>query len=210
MAGFSAARARHPRPGTPLPAPVSPIHPIRVMRPHPRGGELGDMDKRRNPSGTRSACAGAAREVDMKSKSVVAARILLGLVFFVFGVNGLLQLSPPSPMPERAAAFVAGLAGSGYLFPLLHATYVIAGAALLSGCFVPLALVLLAPAIVNIFAVHLFLAPAGLPLATVVSALELFLAWSYRESFRPLFRARGGAAPAPVSPPRNSVAAQAH
>jgi len=167
------------------------------------------MDEAVEPGATRSAWAGAAHEVNMKSKSVIAARILLGLVFFAFGVSGLLQLSPPSPMPERAAAFMAGLAASGYFFPLLHATYVIAGAALLSGRFVPFALILLAPAIVNIFAVHLFLAQAGLPLATVVSALELFLAWSYRESFRPLLSARAGAAPAPASPARESLAAQA-
>jgi hypothetical protein len=62
--------------------------------------------------------------------------------------------------------------------------------------FVPLALTVLAPVIVNIVAVHLFLAPSGFPLTILAVALELFLAWSYRAAFRSLLRARTDAAPA--------------
>jgi hypothetical protein len=57
---------------------------------------------------------------------------------------------------------------------------------------VPLALVLLAPVIVNIVAFHLFLAPAAMPPAIVVSALEIYTAWQYRAAFRPLFRGAPG------------------
>jgi len=60
---------------------------------------------------------------------------------------------------------------------------------LLSGRFVPLALAVLAPIVVNIVAFHLFLAPAGLPLPIVVLTLELFLAWSYRSAYRPMLGA---------------------
>jgi hypothetical protein len=120
------------------------------------------------------------------------ARILLGFIFFASGLNGLFHFVAPPPMQGRAATFIEGLVASGYVFPVLFATYIIAGGALLANRFVPLALVLLAPAIVNIFALHLFLAQHGLPLALGVVALEIFLAWRYRKAYRPLFRAYAG------------------
>ena len=123
----------------------------------------------------------------MKAATHVA-RILLGLVFFLAGVNVFLQLIPMPPMPPAAARVVGGLASSGYFFPLLGAVETLAGAALLARRFVPLALVVLAPLIVNICLLHLFLAPAGLPLASVLLVLELFLAWSYRTAFASLLR----------------------
>lgn len=136
----------------------------------------------------------------MKSKAITAARTLLGLVFLVFGVNGFLNFLPQPPMPGRAGELVGGLAASGYVFPLMFVIYTIAGAGLLVGRFVPLALVLLAPIIVNIVAIHLFLAPSGLPLALAVLGLEVFLAWSYRTAFRPVLRARQDASPTAVEP----------
>ena len=83
-------------------------------------------------------------------------------------------------MMGAAAEFMGGLVASGYFFPLLFGTYTITGAALLTGRFVPLALTVLAPVIVNIVAVHLFLAASGFPFTILVVALELFLAWSFR------------------------------
>jgi uncharacterized membrane protein YphA (DoxX/SURF4 family) len=118
-----------------------------------------------------------------------AARIFLGFIFFASGLNGFFHFVAPPPMQGQAATFMEGLVASGYIFPVLFATYLVAGAALLANRFVPLALVLLAPAIVNIFAVHVLHAPHGLAVALVVVALELFLAWRYREAYQPLFRA---------------------
>jgi hypothetical protein len=83
----------------------------------------------------------------------------------------------------------------GYFFPPLFGN-TITGAALLTGHCVPLALTVLAPVIVDIVAVHLFLAPSGFPLTILVVALELFLAWSYRAAFRSLLHARNEASPA--------------
>lgn len=127
------------------------------------------------------------------------ARVILGLIFFVYGLNGFLQFLPPFQIEPRAAAFLRGLASSGYFFPMMAAMQTLAGAALLIRRFVPLALVLLAPVVVNIFAIHLFLAPSGLPHATLVAGLELFLAWSYRAAFRPLLQARDDFAAIPAS-----------
>src|SRR5262249_1212385 len=81
-----------------------------------------------------------------------------------------------------------GLAGSGYLLPTLFATQLVGGALLLLGM-VPLGVVILAPVIVNIVEFHVFLAPAGLPLAVVVAALALFLAWLHGSALRSLFGA---------------------
>jgi hypothetical protein len=104
-----------------------------------------------------------------------------------------LHFLPSPPLPAAAGVFLGGLASSGYFFPLLKGTEVIAGLFLLSNRFVPLALTLLAPIIVNIIAFHTFLAPSfGLPLT--ILALEIFLAWAYRDAFRPMLRARVAAA----------------
>ena len=120
----------------------------------------------------------------MLSKAVTASRILLGLIFVVFGLNGFLHFLPQPPVSGPPAAFAGALFASGYFFPLLKGTEVASGLLLLSGRYVPLALTVLASVIVNILAFHVFLAPAGLPLPLVILALELFLAWGYRSAFR--------------------------
>lgn len=124
-----------------------------------------------------------------KEHIVTASRVLLGLVFFVFGLNGFLQFLPMPPPPERAAGFLGGLAATGYMFPLIKGTEVIAGALLLANRFVPLSLTLLAPIVVNIVLFHTVLTPVS-PLAFVVLALELGLAWAYRDAFRGMLQAK--------------------
>ena len=123
-------------------------------------------------------------------KLPVVARALLGLAFTVFGANALLGFMPTPPVAPAAGAFLGALGATGYLLPLLVAVEVGAGLMLLAGRAVPLALVLLAPVLVNVVAFHLFLDPAGLPLPLVLLAVELYLAWTHREAFAPLFRAR--------------------
>jgi uncharacterized membrane protein YphA (DoxX/SURF4 family) len=119
------------------------------------------------------------------------ARILMGLLFFVFGLNGFLNFIPaPKTMPEGAMAFAVALTKTGYMFPLIKGTEVVVGALLLSNSFVPLALVLIAPNIVNILLFHAFLEPSGLPIPTVILVLELYLVWSYRKAYGPMFAMR--------------------
>jgi hypothetical protein len=124
------------------------------------------------------------------------ARILLGLVFFVFGLDGFLHFvpQPAEPPSEAAMSLAIALLKSGYMFPLIKGTEVAVGAALLANRFVPLALVVIAPVIVNIFAFHAFLAPSGVVLASVLVALEIALAWAHRSSYRALVVARPAAA----------------
>jgi hypothetical protein len=94
----------------------------------------------------------------------------------------------PNPPPTPAAGeFFGALIKTGYMFFLIFGTQVLGGALLLLGIAVPFALVILAPVIVNILCFHIFLSPDLLPLAIVVTAIELFLAWYYRAAFAPLF-----------------------
>ncbi len=118
----------------------------------------------------------------IRAKLPFIARTLLGLIFFVFGLNGFLNFLPAPPLPEPAGAFMGALAATGYMFPLIKGTEIVAGALLLGGRFVPLALLLLAPIIVNITFFHLVLAP-GLGMVVLLLALEGYLAWSYRDAF---------------------------
>ena len=125
----------------------------------------------------------------MKMTALIA-RLLLGLVFTVFGLNGFLHFIPNMAMPDRAVSFFAALAATGYMLPLLFTTQVVGGVLLLLGRCVPLALVLLAPVVVNIVLFHMFLDPGGLLIALVVLALELFLAWTHADAFIPMLRVR--------------------
>jgi len=125
------------------------------------------------------------------NKASLIARILLGAIFFIFGLNGFLNFIPMPPMPEQAGAFMGGLAASGYFFPFLKATEVVCGLLLLIGAFVPLSLVVLAPIIIQIVLFHAFLAPDGLALPIVIVLLEAFLAFfspTYSPIVKQIFR----------------------
>ena len=120
------------------------------------------------------------------------ARMLLGLPLTIFGLNGFLNFIPQPEvvLPERAMAFTIALVESGYMMQLIGATHLVVGVLLLVNRFVPLALVLFAPFIVNSIAFHLFLERSGLPMACIFLALELYLAWVYRAAYRPLLTPR--------------------
>jgi hypothetical protein len=152
-------------------------------------------------AGTSDTNVGVAEGGAKKSFTrhfVTAGRVLLGLLFFVPGLDGFLHFIPPpsGPMPEGAVALGGALMNAGYMFPLIKGTEVVVGALLLSNRFVPLALALIAPVLVNIVAFHAFLAPSGLGMALFALALELYLVWTYRKAYRPMLamRAAPGAA----------------
>ena len=136
------------------------------------------------------------------------ARMLLGLIFFVFGLNGFLGFLPQPPMNAAAGAFAGALAATGYMFPLIKSVEVLVGIALLSNRFVPLALTVLAPITVNIFAFHAFLSP-GLALPVVIVALQLFLAYAYRAQYRGVLQASAKPALPRLRGPRSAQVAHA-
>jgi uncharacterized membrane protein YphA (DoxX/SURF4 family) len=111
------------------------------------------------------------------------ARVLLGLLFFASGLANLFHLAPEPSLPEGAADFAGAMTRTGYMMPLIFGTQFIVGTLLLANRFVPLALVLLAPFIVNSLAFHAFLERSGVPVALAVLALEVYLAWAYRKAY---------------------------
>ena len=122
----------------------------------------------------------------------IAARILMGLPFLAGGLAGLLNLTPqPSAaLPGGAATFAGALLKTGYMMPLIFVTQLVVGAFLLANRFVPLALALIAPFIVNAVAFHFFLEPSGRPIVLAFLALEIYLAWAYRKAFRSVLAMR--------------------
>ena len=120
--------------------------------------------------------------------AIIIARILLGLVFAVFGSNAFLHFIPMPPMEGPAGAFIGALISSGYIY-VIAALQVVGGLLLLIGTrFVPLGLTLLGPVIVNIMLYHIFLDTSGLLMACVISILALFLLWVYRDKFPAIFQ----------------------
>lgn len=118
----------------------------------------------------------------------IIARVLLGLVFLVFGSNAFFNFfgSPPA-LPGLAGDYMRAFMGSGYVYAVA-AVQVIGGVLLLVGRFVPLGLALLAPVVVNILLFHFLLLPEGWQPGIVVAILELFLVWRYRDAFKGIVR----------------------
>jgi putative oxidoreductase len=119
--------------------------------------------------------------------ATIIARILLGLVFVVFGSNAFLHFIPMPPMQGPSGAFIGAMAETGYL-KVVAALQVAGGLILLVGRFVPLGLTLLGPVIVNILCFHIFMDRSGLPLALLVAVLALFLLWRNRTNFAGLVK----------------------
>ena len=120
--------------------------------------------------------------------ATIIARVLLGLMFVVFGSNIFLHFIPMPPQkPSLATDFSKALMESHYVY-VVGFLQVAGGLLLLIGRYVPLGLTLLGPVIVNILLFHIFLDRSGLPIAIVVSVLALFLLWRYRSNFAGLVK----------------------
>jgi putative oxidoreductase len=120
--------------------------------------------------------------------ATIIARVLLGLVFAVFGLNAFLNFIPMPPPPKGdAGAFFGALFNSHYLYAI-KCFEIAGGILLLIGKKVPLGLTLLGPVIVNILFYDIFLDHSGLPMGVVIGALALFLLYSYRNAFSGLIK----------------------
>jgi putative oxidoreductase len=117
----------------------------------------------------------------------ILARVLLGLVFVVFGSNAFLHFIQAPPMAGPAGAFTGAMMDTGYV-KVVGFCQVAGGLLLLIGRFVPLGLTLLGPVIVNILCFHIFLNHEGWQVASVVAVLALFLLWRYRSNFAGLLK----------------------
>lgn len=125
--------------------------------------------------------------------TVLIARILLGLIFFVFGLNFFFQFIPQQAAPTgNAGIFMGGLFQSGYIFPVIKVIEVLCGILLLAGRFVPLVLIVLMPISINILLFHTVLMPGGAPItiSLLIIVSQLYLAWCYRSYYQQLFVAK--------------------
>jgi putative oxidoreductase len=121
----------------------------------------------------------------------IVARVLLGLIFFVFGLNGFLQFIPAPPgMPANVVAFMTVLMSTHYIY-LTAGVQVLCGALLLINRYVPLALVALAAMIVNILTFHITMMQKTLvPMPLLVVILWFLVAWPLRANFAAMLAAK--------------------
>ena len=122
--------------------------------------------------------------------AVIIVRVLVGLLFLFASITYFLNLIPPPEQTGNIKVFNDGLAASGYIMPVVKTFELLCGLAFVSGFFVPLAVVVIFPIVVNILLVHAFLMPEGLPVAVILFAAILFLAYAHREKYKPLFEAK--------------------
>ena len=115
------------------------------------------------------------------------ARILLGLISVVFGLNGFLNFLSMGPMPAGLAGQFMGALFFSHYYWVVAALQIAGGALLLANRFVPLALVLIGPIIVNIICFHVFMNPSGAPPAAVVTVLWLIVFYRNRQHFSGIF-----------------------
>src|SRR5436853_6183642 len=116
----------------------------------------------------------------MKIASTIA-RYLLGLIFLTFGLNGFLHFIP-MPAPTGVAGQFLGAFFVSRFYVVIFLLQIVPAVLLLANRYVPLALTILGAVIVNILCFHIFMAPAGLPLAVVVTVLWVFMYWSVRSA----------------------------
>jgi len=122
--------------------------------------------------------------------AVAIARILVGVAFMFFGLNGFLNFMPaPKDLPPDIVTVSMGLMKGGYM-NVVSAVEILAAVFLLTNRFVPLALTLLAPILVGILTFHIATSPGMIVPGVVLSLIELYLAWSYRKAFCPMLAAK--------------------
>jgi hypothetical protein len=121
--------------------------------------------------------------------AAIGARYLLGVIFLFFGLNGFIHFLPTPPMPGPAGDFMVVMTSTHYM-TFVFAVQLIAGILFLANRYVPLALTIIAPVIVNILIFHAVMQPAGLPPGVFVAILWLILFMSVRSAFAGILQQR--------------------
>ena len=117
-------------------------------------------------------------------------RIVLGGIFLFSGLNSFFNIVPPPIFNEQGSAFMIALMSSKYFFPFLKGTELICGLLLIANQWVPTALLVLAPIIINIFLFHLFLEPSGLLIGLINIVLLGINMAQHQDRLLPLIRRR--------------------
>jgi putative oxidoreductase len=120
---------------------------------------------------------------------VLIARILLGLVFLVFGANKIVTFMPASMPTGVAGQFIGAMVSTKYMI-FVGLCESVSGLLLLANRYVPLALTIVGPVIVNILLVGLLMSPIALPSGIIVTILWFVVFWSVRSAFSGIFQQR--------------------
>jgi uncharacterized membrane protein YphA (DoxX/SURF4 family) len=115
-------------------------------------------------------------------------RVITGLMMLLFGLDKLMPFMPHPPADPAGVAFKEALVATGYFFKFVGLSEIFVGAALLSGYFIPLALLVMAPLCIHFILYHIFLDPANIAGALMVTGLGLFIAWQNREIYKPFLK----------------------
>lgn len=122
--------------------------------------------------------------------AMIIVRTLMGLLFLFASVTFFLKLFPLPEMTGVPKSFNEGLASVGYFFPLLKITELLCGLAFVTGRFVPLATVIIAPVIINIALYHTLIDLSGFPVAVFLVLANIFVAYYYREAYAGLLTSK--------------------
>jgi uncharacterized membrane protein YphA (DoxX/SURF4 family) len=122
--------------------------------------------------------------------AAIVVRVLMGLMFAFSAIVVLFKLVPQPELTGEIKTFMDGVNATGYMMTTIKVIELICAAAFLSGRFVPLAAVVIFPININILLFHVTIAPEGLLVAILLMIGNLFLAWYYRQKYKPLFTAK--------------------
>jgi putative oxidoreductase len=123
--------------------------------------------------------------------TVLISRILLGFLYLVFGLDYFLHFIPYQPLHTgKAGAFIAGLKGTGYFYPMQKVIQILGGLSLLVNLYAPFSAVVLFPISLNVLLFHTFLVPSGWLMGVTLVVPNLLLGYGYREYYRGMFTVR--------------------
>lgn len=120
--------------------------------------------------------------------ATIISRVLLGFIYLVFGLDWFLHFIPYHPSHTgAAAAFKAGLTGSGYFYPMIKPIQILGGISLLINRYAPFSAVVLFPISLNVLLFHTVLDPSGWLMGVFLVAPNLFLGYAYRRYYQSMF-----------------------
>ncbi len=124
-------------------------------------------------------------------KTVLVSRILLGFLYLVFGLDFFLHFIPYQPLHTGAAgAFIAGLKGTGYFYPIQKVIQIVGGLSLLLNRYPAFSAVVLFPISLNVLLFHTFLVPSGWLMGVTLLLPNLLLGYGYRKYYSGMFTAK--------------------
>jgi putative oxidoreductase len=123
--------------------------------------------------------------------TVLISRILLGSIYLVFGLDYFLHFIPYQPLHTgKTGAFIAGLKGIGYFYPMIKTIQIVGGLSLLFNRYAPFFAVVLFPISLNVLLFHTILVPSGWLMGVTLMVPNLLLGYGYRKYYGGMFTAK--------------------